>query len=78
MHKLHLYLCNIPYPNDNHRDSKLISIINLFNKTLDDYIKNTHFKILDIHSYTKNNNSFYIDNHHLSFNLYERALLNIL
>ena len=70
---LHIFLCNVPYPKN--RDDKIIQIIDLFNKTLDFYISNTSFKLLDIHSLTRKDNLFYIDNHHLSFDIYKKALL---
>jgi len=71
---LKIFLCNIPYPNEIYKDSKIIKIINLYNETLKIYIKDTNFEILDLYLVTKNNNSFYIDNNHLSFNLYRQIL----
>jgi tetratricopeptide (TPR) repeat protein len=69
--KQYIYICNIPYPKC--KNFKQIKIINLFNEKLKYYIKNSNFKIINLNYYTKNSSKYYIDNHHLSFDLYKKA-----
>jgi tetratricopeptide (TPR) repeat protein len=71
---LKVWLFNIPYPNIYKNSDEVAKIVALFNEKLEFYIKRTSFNIIDLYSITRENNSFYIDNHHLSFNVYKTLI----